>query len=67
MSVNLYNAERYCGSTAYEALINIEREAKRRHISRWSLSAHPIPGILSAIPVGRRDTAALRYPTTAFP
>ena len=29
MSVNLYNAERYLDPTAYEALMNIEREAKR--------------------------------------
>lgn len=29
MSVNLYNAERYLDPTAYEALTNIEREAKR--------------------------------------
>lgn len=29
MSVNLYNAERYFDPTAYEALTNIEREAKR--------------------------------------
>lgn len=28
MSVNLYNAERYLDPTAYEALTNIEREAK---------------------------------------
>ena len=27
--VNLYNAERYLDPTAYEALMNIEREAKR--------------------------------------
>lgn len=29
MSVNLYNGERYFDPTAYEALMNIEREAKR--------------------------------------
>lgn len=29
MSVNLYNSERYFDPTAYEALTNIEREAKR--------------------------------------
>lgn len=29
MSVNLYNAERYLDPTAYEALMNIERAAKR--------------------------------------
>ena len=29
MSVNLYNAERYFDPTVYEALTNIEREAKR--------------------------------------
>lgn len=29
MSVNLYNAERYLDPTAYEALMNIEREVKR--------------------------------------
>lgn len=36
MSVNLYNAERYLDPTAYEALMNIEREAKRTPIWRKS-------------------------------
>lgn len=31
MSVNLYNGERYFDPTAYEALTNIEREAKRTY------------------------------------
>lgn len=31
MSVNLYNGERYFDPTAYEALTNIEREARRTY------------------------------------
>lgn len=45
MSANLYNSEGYYDPTAYEALSHIEREAKKTAISRWSLSARPMPGI----------------------
>ena len=67
MSVNLYNAERYLDPTAYEALMNIEREAKRTAYKRWSLSAHPLPGISSAIPDGRGISAGLRCRRTVSP
>ena len=44
MSVNLYNAERYLDPTAYEALMNIEREAKRTAYKPLVFISSPFAG-----------------------
>ena len=49
MSINKYNTEGYLDLTAYEALLAIEREAKKRHSVRWCSSARRWQEMLSII------------------
>ena len=49
MSISKYNAEGYLDLTAYEALLAIEREGKKRHSARWCSSARRWQATLSII------------------